>query len=318
MTLPSRQDLTEARARLGRIVHHTPVLTSSTFNAMNGMQAFFKCENFQRMGAYKMRGASHALMMLSAEERQRGVVTHSSGNFAQALALAAEVQGVKAKIVMPDNAPSIKVEAVRGYGAEIVFSGNKPADRESKVQEIIHDTGMTFIHPSNDLQVILGNSTCAQEFLEEVPAIDVLIAPVGGGGLLAGTALAAYWFSPDTEVWAAEPQVVNDAYRSLLSGRIETNDRTDTIADGLRTNLGDINFPIIQSLVRRVLLVNEEEILSAMWWVWERMKIVIEPSSAVAVAAVIRYSSELKEKRVGIIISGGNADIRFLASLPAS
>lgn len=314
MTIPTRQDLLDARSRIEKMVHRTPVLTSSTFNALNGVTAFFKCENFQRMGAYKMRGASHALSMLTDHQRQRGVVTHSSGNFAQALALAAEINGVKAKIVMPANAPVIKVDAVRGYGAEIVFSGPRPTDREQLVNEIIAETGMTFIHPSNDLQVILGNSTCAQEFVEEIPELDILIAPVGGGGLLAGTALAAHWFSPHTEVWAAEPEVVDDAYRSLKSGVIETNERTDTIADGLRTNLGDINFPIIRELVKGVLLVSEDEILSAMWWVWERMKIIIEPSSAVAVAAVHRYEKQMKGRRVGIIISGGNVDIRNLAS----
>jgi threonine dehydratase len=193
-----------------------------------------------------------------------------------------------------------------------VFSGSRPVDRERAVEEVIRTTGMTFIHPSNDLQVILGNSTSAQELIEEIPGLDIIIAPVGGGGLLAGTALAAHWCSPLTKVWAAEPQNVDDAYRSLLSGKIEVNEKTDTIADGLRTNLGDINFPIIKELVGKVLLVSEEEIISAMWWVWERMKIIIEPSSAVAVAAVIRYKDELKGKRIGVIISGGNVDIREL------
>lgn len=313
MMLPSKQDLLDAKARIADIVHKTPVLTSSTLNAMVGAEVFLKCENFQRMGAYKMRGASHALSRLTPEQLSRGVVTHSSGNFAQAIALAAKIKGVKAKIVMPENAPAVKVEAVKGYGAEIVFSGPRPVDREQAVASVISTTGMTFIHPSNDLQVILGNSTCAQELIEEIPGLDIIIAPVGGGGLLAGTALAAHWFSPGTLIWAAEPQNVDDAYRSLQTGRIETNDRTDTIADGLRTNLGDINFPIIKELVSKVLLVSEEEIISAMWWVWERMKIIIEPSSAVAVAAVIRYRDEIKGKRVGVIISGGNADIRNLA-----
>lgn len=310
--LPSKQDLLDAKARIVSIVHKTPVLTSSTLNAMAGAEVFLKCENFQRMGAYKMRGASHALARLTPEQLSKGVVTHSSGNFAQAIALAAKIMGVKAKIVMPENAPAVKVAAVRNYGAEIVFSGPRPVDREEAVAAVISSTGMTFIHPSNDLQVILGNSTCAQELIEEIPGLDIIIAPVGGGGLLAGTALAAHWLSPTTLVWAAEPQNVDDAFRSLQTGKIETNDRTDTIADGLRTNLGDINFPIIKELVSRVLLVSEEEIISAMWWVWERMKIIIEPSSAVAVAAVIRYADEIKGKRIGVIISGGNADIRNL------
>ena len=204
------------------------------------------------------------------------------------------------------------MDAVKGYGAEVVFSGNRPIDRENKVKEIIEASGKTFIHPSNDLQVILGNSTCAQEFFEQVPGMSYLLAPVGGGGLLAGTALAAHWFSPLTEVVAAEPEVVDDAYRSLKTGEIQTNETTDTIADGLRTNLGDVNFPIIKELVKQVLLVSEEEIISAMRWVWERMKIIIEPSSAVAVAAVIRYKDQFKGKRVGIIITGGNVELSEL------
>ena len=313
MTLSIKQELLNARWRIDTIVHRTPVLTSSTLDAIVGAEVFLKCENFQRMGAYKMRGASHAIAQLHEEQLAKGVVTHSSGNFAQAIALAAKLKGVKACIVMPENAPAVKVEAVKGYGAEIVFSGSRPIDREQSVKKVIEERGMTFIHPSNDLQVILGNSTCTQEFVEEIPGLDIIIAPVGGGGLLAGTALAAHWLSPMTQVWAAEPQNVDDAYRSLQSGQIEINETSDTIADGLRTNLGDINFPIIKELVTKVLLVSEEEILSAMWWVWERMKIIIEPSSAVAVAAVIRYKDQMKGKRIGVIISGGNADIRQLA-----
>jgi threonine dehydratase len=315
MTLPTKQDLLDARSRIDAIVHKTPILTSTTFNQLVDAEIFFKCENFQRMGAYKMRGASHALSRLTDDQLAKGVVTHSSGNFAQAIALAAKLSSIKAIIVMPENAPSVKVEAVRGYRAEIIFSGPRPVDREEAVNEVISKTGMTFIHPSNDLQVILGNSTCAQELIEEVPNLDVIIAPVGGGGLLAGTALAGHWFSSATEIWAAEPENVDDAFRSLKSGHIETNTRTDTIADGLRTHLGDINFPIIYELVSKVLLVSEKEIVEAMWWVWERMKIIIEPSSAVAVAAVLRYKDLLKGKRVGVIISGGNADIRHLASI---
>jgi len=314
MSIPSKQDLLDARTRINDIVHKTPVLTSSTLDEIIGAEVFLKCENFQRMGAYKMRGASHAVSRLNDDQLSHGVVTHSSGNFAQAIALSAKLKGIKATIVMPENAPAVKVEAVKGYGSTIVFSGSRPIDRELKVQEVIDSSGAIFIHPSNDLQVILGNSTCTQELIEEIPGLDIIIAPVGGGGLLAGTALAAHWFSPSTKVWAAEPQNVDDAFRSLLSGKIEINDKADTIADGLRTNLGDINFPIIKELVKKVLLVSEEEIIHAMWWVWERMKIIIEPSSAVAIAAVVKYKSELKGKKVGVIISGGNADIRELVS----
>src|SRR5688500_5569458 len=301
MNIPTKQDLIEARDRISGMVHHTPVMTSRTFDGLIEASVFFKCENFQRMGAYKMRGASHALSVLTPQQQAKGVTTHSSGNFAQALALASKIKQIKATIVMPKNAPKVKVEAVKGYDAEIVFSGNKPADREKAVDEVVQETGMTFIHPSNDLQVILGNSTCTQELIEEVSSLDIIIAPVGGGGLLAGTALAAHWFSPTTEVIAAEPEKADDAFRSLLSGEIETNEVADTIADGLRTNLGDVNFPIIKQLVTEVLLVSEEEIISAMRWIWERMKIIIEPSSAVAVAAVLRYPERFKGKRVGVI-----------------
>ncbi len=310
MTLPVKADLLKARMWLEGMVHHTPVLTSSTFDEMTGATVFFKCENFQRMGAYKMRGASHALTRLSHEDLSKGVITHSSGNFAQALALAARMKHVKATIVMPEDSPAVKVDAVKGYGADIIFSGSRPIDRENKVNEVINATGMSFIHPSNDLQVILGNSTVTQEFLEQVVGLDFIIVPVGGGGLLAGTALAAHWFSSLTEVIAAEPEKVDDAYRSLRSGHIETNETADTIADGLRTNLGDVNFPIIKELVHKVLLVSEREIIDAMKWIWERMKIIIEPSSAVAVAAVIRYKDQFKGKKVGVIITGGNVDLK--------
>ncbi len=267
------------------------------------------------MGAYKMRGASHALAMLTPEQQKNGVLTHSSGNFAQALALSAKIKQINATIVMPDNAPAVKVDAVRGYGADIVSSGTKPVDRENKVNDILANSKMSFIHPSNDLQVILGNSTCTQELVEEVSNLDIIIAPVGGGGLLAGTALAAHYFSPSTVVWAAEPENVDDAFRALQSGQIEYNETANTVADGLRTNLGDINFPIIQQLVERVLLVSEEEIIAAMRWIWERMKIVIEPSSAVAVAAVIRYADEFAGKRTGVILTGGNVDLNEMLRL---
>lgn len=312
MSIPSKADLLRTRSWIEGMIHHTPVMTSLSFNDLTGASVYFKCENFQKMGAYKMRGASHALVRLPRAELEKGVITHSSGNFAQALALASKMKHIKATIVMTENSPRVKVDAVRGYGAEIVFSGNTPADRENKVREIMATTGQTFIHPSNDLQVIIGNSTVTEEFNEQVQGMNYIIVPVGGGGLLAGTALAAHWFSPLTEVIAAEPEVVDDAFRSLQSGQIEKNTTTDTIADGLRTNLGDVNFPIIKQLVNTVLLVSEDEIVSAMRWVWERMKIIIEPSSAVAVAALIRNREMFKGKRVGVILTGGNVDLTNL------
>ena len=315
MTIPTKSDLIKAHMFLEGTVHHTPVLTSTSFDEMTGCNAFFKCENFQRMGAFKMRGAVHAISKIYQDELSKGVITHSSGNFAQALALAARIKHIDATIVMPKDSPKAKIEAVRGYGGKIEFSGSKPTDREKMVNEIVAATGMHFIHPSNDMHVILGNSTATQELFEKVSGLDIVIVPVGGGGLLAGTALAAHWFSPATVVWAAEPENADDAFRSLQSGEIELNETADTVADGLRTNLGDVNFPIIKKLVEQVLLVSEEEIISAMRWVWERMKIIIEPSSAVAVAAVIRYKDQFEGKRVGVIISGGNVDLVSMLGL---
>lgn len=317
MNFPDWTALEAVRERVKPFIHRTPVLTSATFDQWTGASLFFKCENFQRMGAYKMRGASHALSRLDDAQRRAGVITHSSGNFAQALALAAKMIGVKATIVMPENAPRVKVEAVRGYGASVVFSGPLPEEREALTSRLIRETGAVFIHPSNDWQVILGNTSCAAELLEEIPNLDILLAPVGGGGLLAGTALAARVYAPGVEVYAAEPENVDDAYRSLRSGRIEGNARTDTIADGLRTQLGDVNFPFIQALVRDVWRVREEEIIAAMIAVWERMKIVIEPSSAVSVAAALRYKEILHGRRVGIIVSGGNVDLQGICRLIA-
>jgi len=309
------RELDAVQARLKPYIHRTPVLRSSTLDRWAGASLYFKCENFQRMGAYKMRGATHAMLKLSPDQRSRGVITHSSGNFAQAVALSAKLLGVKATIVMPDNAPKVKVEAVRGYGAEIVFSRSSPASRESLTRQLIEDSGATFIHPSNDWQVILGNSSCAAELLGDVPDLDILLAPVGGGGLLAGTVLAGQVYAPEAVVYAAEPEVVDDAYRSLHSGRIEGNTLTDTIADGLRTQLGDINFPVIREGVREVLRVSEQEIIDAMFKVWERMKILIEPSSAVPVAAALRYPEVVQGKKVGIIVSGGNVDLRAMCAL---
>ena len=309
MTLPGKADLLKARSWIEGMVHHTPVMTSASLDAMTGTHTFFKCENFQRTGSYKMRGASHALARLHYEELQKGVVTHSSGNFGQALALAAKMKHVKVCIVMPEQSAAVKVEAVQGYGAEVIFSGPSIADREQKVAELMAGRGMTFIHPSNDLQVIIGNSTATEEFIEQVPGLDFMLVPVGGGGLLAGTALGAHWFSPLIEVIGTEPENVDDAYRSLKSGVIETNKTADTVADGLRTNLGSTNFPIIKSLVKRVLLVSENEIVEAMKYVWERMKLVIEPSAAVPVAAISRYPEIFTGKRVGVILSGGNVDL---------
>ena len=279
---------------------------------MTGSELFFKCENFQKMGAFKMRGATNAILKLEQTQKNKGVVTHSSGNFAQALSLAAKNIGVKAYIVMPDNAPDVKVQAVKGYDGMITKCTSTIEAREAASRKIINDTGATFIHPSNDVEVILGNSTACLELLQDHHDLDYVIAPVGGGGLIAGTALSAYFFGNGCKVLGAEPKVVDDAYRSLKSGSIEFNDKTETIADGLRTHLGDINFPIIQKYVEGIITVEEDEIITAMKLLYERLKVVIEPSSAVAYAAILKEQELYYKKKIGIILSGGNVDLQKL------
>ncbi|MGM5468669.1 pyridoxal-phosphate dependent enzyme [Flavobacteriaceae bacterium LMO-SS05] len=298
--------------RIRPYIHRTPVLTSQLLNDLSGANVFFKCENFQKMGAFKMRGATNAILSLTNEEREKGVVTHSSGNFAQALSLAARGVGVKAYIVMPKNAPQVKKNAVKDYNGEIIESDSTPKAREEMAEKVRLKLGAKFIHPSNDDQVIYGQGTAAMELLEDHPELDYIFAPVGGGGLIAGTALAAKYFSNKCKVIGAEPKNTDDAYRSLLSGKIEFNHEGNTIADGLRTFLGDRNFPIIKEHVDRIICVEEEEIVEAMKLIWERMKIIVEPSSAVAFAALLKEKEGFKNKNVGIIISGGNVDVTNL------
>lgn len=304
--------LIECHKRISPHIHRTPVLSSRLINELVGTEVLFKCENFQRAGAYKARGATNALLLLNDAQKDRGVVTHSSGNFAQALALAAKRMGVKAYIVMPSTAPKVKKDAVSEYGGEIIECLPTLEGREQTAKKIEQETRAAFIHPSNDENVIIGQGTACMELLEEHPALDFVIAPVGGGGLIAGTSLAAYYFGKGCKVIGAEPFEVDDAYRSLQSGKIESNETTDTIADGLKTQLGDKSFPIIQKYVDRIFRVTESEIVDAMQLVWERMKIVIEPSSAVALAAVLSDKNQFIKKKVGIVISGGNVDLKNL------
>lgn len=279
---------------------------------MVGADIVFKCENFQKMGAFKMRGAANAILCLSEKERQRGVVTHSSGNFAQAVSLAAQKLDVKAYIVMPENAPKVKKYGVKTYEGEIIECESTPQAREATANKIKEEKGASFLHPSNQDEVIFGNSTAAMELLEECPNLDVILTPVGGGGLIAGTALAVNYFSKNCKVIGGEPMEADDAYRSLISGKIETNDSFNTVADGLRTHLGDRNFPIIQKLVEKIIRVEEDEIINAMRIIWERMKIIVEPSCAVPFAAVLKNKEEFKNKKIGIILSGGNVDVEKL------
>ena len=310
--IPALKDVQAAVKRIAPYVHNTPVLTSSTIDSMLKATVYFKCENFQRGGAFKIRGAVNAILQLSEDERARGVITHSSGNFAAALALAASALDTKAYIVMPSNAPSVKRDAVAVYGAQIIDCQPTIKSRESTLIAQQKKKGATFIHPSNDMNVILGHATAVMELAKEVEQLDVVIAPVGGGGLLAGTALAVNHLHYYIETIGAEPFGADDAYLSLKTGKIQPSINPKTIADGLKTQLGDQNFPIIQKLVSKIIRVEEKEIIEAMKFIWERMKIVIEPSSAVAVAAMFRNSTEFKNRKVGVILSGGNVDLSNL------
>lgn len=312
----TKKHLLECHERIKPYIHNTAVLTSRLIDKEIGAKLFFKCENFQRAGAYKMRGATNAILQLSSEQKKNGVVTHSSGNFAQALSLAAQSIGVTAHIVMPNSAPEVKKVGVREYGGIIYECEPTVEARQSFADKIAKETGATFIHPSNDENVIIGQGTAAMELLKKQPDLDFLFCPIGGGGLIAGSALAVKYFGQNCKVLGGEPFEADDAYRSLISGKIEGNKTVNTIADGLKTNLGDNNFPIIIENVKAIIRVSEEEIISAMQMVWERMKIIIEPSSAVAVAAVIRKvkesPEEISNRKIGIIISGGNVDLSKL------
>jgi len=307
--IPEKEDLLQAHRRIKPFIHNTPVICSTLINNIVGASLFFKCENFQKMGAFKMRGATNAIMQLSENQKQKGVVTHSSGNFAQALALAARSLDVKSYIVMPSTAPQVKKDAVIGYGGTIVECEPTLEARESTAKEIEQEKGATFIHPSNNMDVIIGQGTACIELLEEQPHLDYIFTPVGGGGLIAGTSLSANYLTDSCKVVGGEPFAADDAYRSLQSGVIEANTSTNTIADGLKTQLGDKNFPIIQKYVEKIIRVEENEIVEAMRLIWERLKIVVEPSSAVALAALCKEKSKYKNKKIGIIISGGNVDL---------
>ncbi|MEZ4971428.1 MAG: pyridoxal-phosphate dependent enzyme [Flavobacteriaceae bacterium] len=310
--IPSRQMVLEAGNRVAPFVHRTPVLTSSLLNELTGAKVFFKCENFQKMGAFKMRGAINAIQQLNEVQKKAGVVTHSSGNFGQALALAARNLAVKAYIVMPSNVPTVKIEAVKAYGGLVTVTEPTLEARERSAAAIVAEKGAVFLHPSNDLNVIVGQGTAALELLQDQPGLEYIMGPVGGGGLIAGTALAAHYLGNNCKVVGGEPIEVDDAYRSFKSGKIEYNLSTDTIADGLKTNLGDINFPIIAELVSEIIRVGEDEIISAMKLIWERMKLVIEPSSAVPFAVLLKERDKFKNKKVGIILSGGNVELSNL------
>jgi threonine dehydratase len=309
---PTLNDIREAAKRISPYAHRTPVLTNESLNEKVGAQVFLKCENFQKVGAFKFRGACNAVFSLTTEEAARGVSTHSSGNHAQALALAARLRGIPAYIVMPNNAPAVKKAAVAGYGGQITFCEPTLEERESTLAEVVEKTGATVVHPYNDERVIAGQGTAALELLEAIPDLDVMIAPVGGGGLLGGTSIAATHTKPAIRVIAGEPELADDAYRSIKAGKIIPSVKPKTVADGLLTSLGTLTFPIIQDCVEQIVTVSERGIIDSMKFVWERAKIIIEPSAAVAVAVLWEKKIDLSGLKVGVILSGGNVDLEKL------
>jgi len=301
-------EIRRAAERIKPYAHKTPVLTCRGLDRMTGCRLFFKCENFQKVGAFKFRGACNAVFSLGENEIENGVATHSSGNHAAALALAASLRDAQAYIVMPENSPEVKKAAVAGYGAEITFCQPTLQAREDGLAEVVERTGATVIHPYNDPRIIAGQGTAALELLEEVSDLDVILVPVGGGGLSSGTCLAA----SGIPVIGAEPKGADDAYRSLAAGKIIPSVDPDTIADGLLTSLGELTFAILSRHMQKIITVDDPSIISAMRHVWERMKMIIEPSSAVPVAAVLQNKNEFFNQHVGVIISGGNVELSRL------
>ena len=305
----SKREIEEAHERIRPHAHRTPVMRCSTFDRCLGAELFFKCENFQKVGAFKFRGAMNAVAQLSASELASGVTTHSSGNHAQALSLAARIAGARARIVMPRTAPAVKVAAVRDYGAEVILCEPTLEAREAAAAKVITDTGAVLIHPYDDRRIVAGQATAARELIEAASGLDRILVPVGGGGLASGTALAAFHFSRATRVNAAEPAGADDAYRSLAEGRILPSVSPKTLADGLLTSLCELTFGILRRHLEAIVTVDDDEIVAAMRLVWERMKIVIEPSAAVPFAAVLSGKVDVAGQRVGIILSGGNVDL---------
>jgi len=306
---PTLQDIRIAAERIRPYIHRTPVMTNASLNERVGAQVFLKCENLQKVGAFKFRGACNAVFSLTSEEAAQGVCTHSSGNHAQALALAARMRGIPAYIVMPENAPQVKKDAVAGYGGNITFCKPTLEARESTLEKIRLGTGATVIHPYNDERVIAGQGTAALELLEDISDLDVIIAPVGGGGLLSGTAIATSEFKKGIRVIAGEPEMADDAFRSMQAGRIIPSENPKTLADGLLTSLGALTYPIIRQQVEQIITVSEQAIVDSMKFIWERAKIIIEPSAAVPVAVLWEKKIDLGGLKVGVILSGGNVGL---------
>lgn len=313
MKKPDFEDINNAHKLISPYIHHTPVLTSQSINRIVGAELFFKCENLQKTGAFKFRGACNAIFSLTEDEAAKGVGTHSSGNHAAALAYAAGLRGIKAYIVMPSSAPEIKKIAVSGYGGKITFCEPTLQARESTLQGLVEEKDLTVIHPYNNSKVIAGQGTAALELMNEIQDLDLVMCPVGGGGLLSGTALSVKALNPGCKVIAAEPAGADDAFRSFYAGHIIPSENPKTIADGLLTSLGELNFAIIRENVDSIVTVSEQSIIDAMRLIWERMKIIIEPSSALPLAALLQNKVDTKiHRRIGIILSGGNVELTNL------
>src|SRR5437762_7544943 len=319
---PGMDDISQAHARIAPRVHRTPILTSTSLNALAGARFFFKCENLQKTGSFKIRGAANAILSLSNEQAARGIVTQSSGNHGAAVACAAAWRGVPAYIVMPKNAPAVKIQAIEAYGGKITFCEPKVSSRKETCDRVQAETSAHLVHPYDDDRIIAGQATAAKEFLEEMPDLDAVFAPVSGGGLLSGTCLGAKGIRADVRIFGCEPERADDAYRSLTTGTLQSQDSSDTIADGLRASLAPRTFAILRRLVDRILLVTEEEIISTARLVWERMKIIVEPSSSVAIAPLLKpgavASLNLPKRpdggaaKLGVICSAGNVDFSSL------
>ena len=306
---PSLSDIKRAHQRIAEMIDETPVLTSESISEMAECELFFKCENFQKVGAFKMRGAANFILSTREEERRNGFATHSSGNHAQAVARAASLAGTKAYVVMPKDSAKVKIEAVKGYGAKVILCEPVESSRVSSCSEVIEKTGALFVPPFDDYKIIAGQATAAKELMEQTDRLNIIVTPVGGGGLAAGTALAAKYLDPNIKVILAEPKQVDDTFRSFQKDKRQKNKTTNTIADGLKVNVGEKNFEIIKEHVTDVYTASEAEIISAMRIIWERMKIVVEPSCAVALAVVLKNKPVFKGQKVGIIITGGNVDL---------
>ena len=304
----TQQNISDVRNDISKYVIRTPVLRFDFIDSLCGCNVFFKCENFQHTGSFKYRAAINAIKNIPPQFKNRGVITHSSGNFAHALSKASKELNIPCHIVMPSNTPKFKKSAVQYYTKDIIECESNLKSRELTTSKILNEKKLYFIHPSNNMDVILGNSTCALELIEDYQNLDYVFSPIGGGGLIAGTSIAIKNFTNNCKIIGAEPSNVDDAYRSLISGKIETNRTTDTVADGLRTNLGTINFPIIQQHVKEILLVSEKEIIESLNIILNNLKLVVEPSSSVVLAALIKNKSKFKNKNIGLIMCGGNID----------